>query len=288
MRLDRLTFEGSSPLARGLPKVQFHRHRQVGIIPARAGFTRHGAQRGDHPPDHPRSRGVYTGGSTATAASSGSSPLARGLLLYPIFHTPTRGIIPARAGFTPPCSPSAPEPQDHPRSRGVYAPPGKESTWDAGSSPLARGLRPIPRRRIPAIPDHPRSRGVYEMIVINKRINRGSSPLARGLHSDRVAHPGASRIIPARAGFTSARGTRQSRLRDHPRSRGVYIPAATARAPPTGSSPLARGLREPDARKRFGRRIIPARAGFTSCPWRTSATVSDHPRSRGVYILHSK
>ena len=50
-----------------------------------------------------------------------------------------------------------------------------------------------------------------------------------------------------------------------------------------GSSPLARGLRHSHSRRRFGRRIIPARAGFTSSP-RTSRTGSpDHPRSRGVY-----
>ena len=50
-----------------------------------------------------------------------------------------------------------------------------------------------------------------------------------------------------------------------------------------GSSPLARGLhRHPhgDVRRR---RIIPARAGFTSTVAQAVKDGSDHPRSRGVY-----
>mgnify|MGYP001673488441 CR=1 FL=1 len=50
----------------------------------------------------------------------------------------------------------------------------------------------------------------------------GSSPLARGLPL-LVHTPGlASRIIPARAGFTVSRSPRAVPARDHPRSRGVY------------------------------------------------------------------
>ena len=53
--------------------------------------------------------------------------------------------------------------------------------------------------------------------------------------------------------------------------------------PPTGSSPLARGLR---ARRRISpgtSRIIPARAGFTLPARPPGLGVEDHPRSRGVY-----
>ena len=50
-----------------------------------------------------------------------------------------------------------------------------------------------------------------------------------------------------------------------------------------GSSPLARGLRWCRVDGAHGRRIIPARAGFTS-PTSSSPTLpQDHPRSRGVY-----
>ena len=51
--------EGSSPLARGLPRRRDVEFGGPGIIPARAGFTDHsGAVRG-RGEDHPRSRGVY-------------------------------------------------------------------------------------------------------------------------------------------------------------------------------------------------------------------------------------
>ena len=71
----------------------------------------------------------------------------------------------------------------------------------SGSSPLARGLRVIRRRRVggvgiiparagftPAVggvahssADHPRSRGVYNRARSSGTASAGSSPLARGL-----------------------------------------------------------------------------------------------------------
>ena len=57
------------------------------------------------------------------------------------------GIIPARAGFTAPGPLGAVRSGDHPRSRGVYATLYLAATW--GSSPLARGLRPVWGRDTP-------------------------------------------------------------------------------------------------------------------------------------------
>ena len=94
-------------------------------------------------------------------------------------------------------------------------------------------------------------------------MSSGSSPLARGLPADQAIRVEGERIIPARAGFTTAPAGQLLSPTDHPRSRGVY---------------MARLLR-----KSCAIRIIPARAGFTArlgpsrCPGR------DHPRSRGVY-----
>ena len=55
---------------------------------------------------------------------------------------------------------------------------------------------------------------------------------------------------------------------------------------PHGSSPLARGLHHllPSGSRR--RRIIPARAGFTSRFLSVGGVLWDHPRSRGVYQAH--
>ena len=91
---------GSSPLARGLRRGQAARSGRRGIIPARAGFTRGGRCRGRARRDHPRSRGVYLTAFYAYVGLGGSSPLARGLPFSYSQPILTRGIIPARAGFT--------------------------------------------------------------------------------------------------------------------------------------------------------------------------------------------
>ncbi|ERH20503.1 hypothetical protein HMPREF1979_03287, partial [Actinomyces johnsonii F0542] len=54
------------------------------------------------------------------------------------------GIIPARAGFTIRRASISRISPDHPRSRGVYEFPSILTAWNAGSSPLARGLHPAP------------------------------------------------------------------------------------------------------------------------------------------------
>ena len=111
----------------------------------------------------------------------------------------------------------------------------------------------------------------------------GSSPLARGLRDRAVGGHLCVRIIPARAGFTVSGSPSSSWIRDHPRSRGVYLTRANTMIVFDGSSPLARGLRTSRRRLTRRRRIIPARAGFTSPPQAKDGRTADHPRSRGVY-----
>ena len=214
-------------------------------------------------------------------------------------------IIPARAGFTSHRPRQGRGDQDHPRSRGVYPAGEPPACAPGGSSPLARGLRfeevggggvggIIPARAgftgdspapSPAPTDHPRSRGVYASSCCGTAAASGSSPLARGLPRRTQYCHFCGRIIPARAGFTRSRSALAVTGRDHPRSRGVYAdPPAQCRAPP-GSSPLARGLRYSSTACPRGRRIIPARAGFTPSPPWSSSPAPDHPRSRGVYSV---
>ena len=178
-----------------------------------------------------------------------------------------------------------------------------QPTSPPGSSPLARGLRGIPRiwksasRIIPARAgftpvgggavhgsgDHPRSRGVYKPMSIIPAERGGSSPLARGLQIKNSKRNLGHRIIPARAGFTPRRSATSSRPRDHPRSRGVYSMVRGCPRERAGSSPLARGLRRFRLPGRVFRRIIPARAGFTWVGGVMGERKRDHPRSRGVY-----
>ena len=77
--------------------------------------------------------------------------------------------------------------------------------------------------------------------------------------------------------------TWMSVLPDHPRSRGVYALGFLPARARYGSSPLARGLPCPTLNRRRPRRIIPARAGFTTMVSATRWPRRDHPRSRGVY-----
>ena len=176
-----LSSSGSSPLARGLRCPSRRMTRSTRIIPARAGFTNTAGSIMKWVTDHPRSRGVYASRNARRRISSGSSPLARGLRGNILGAVTQGGIIPARAGFTFPDLSGRPECQDHPRSRGVYRSRGKFRLAFRGSSPLARGLRPLD--------NHVKT--VF-----------GSSPLARGLHIRPVLIPALGRIIPARAGFT--------------------------------------------------------------------------------------
>ena len=113
--------EGSSPLARGLRAYSQWSRGILWIIPARAGFTLRIWLFSLPRRDHPRSRGVYTTGLRRFLLMTGSSPLARGLLIQGKARTREPGIIPARAGFTGIVLTFATSFQDHPRSRGVYA-----------------------------------------------------------------------------------------------------------------------------------------------------------------------
>ena len=221
--MKRRSAGGSSPLARGLRPNHNVTRLTLGIIPARAGFTLSSRPLRTRAWDHPRSRGVYVLLSGRSGSGVGSSPLARGLLLFSLPVWVRIGIIPARAGFTAFEASADGKGTDHPRSRGVYAEQSVVPPCQMGSSPLARGLpdatAATPRTTgiIPARAgftrtsrcegrrrrDHPRSRGVYERLPITLVAEWGSSPLARGLRGPvrRVrAGPG---IIPARAGFTA-------------------------------------------------------------------------------------
>ena len=193
----------------------------------------------------------------------GSSPLARGLLSHQSVGLLTHGIIPARAGFTMMHSTESHPCPDHPRSRGVYVLAAASACALFGSSPLARGLHGAPDQdggRDGIIParagftstrtpgssiswDHPRSRGVYHPVPPGGLPVEGSSPLARGLRRCGPRPSARCRIIPARAGFTIVDKIKPALTRDHPRSRGVYVPGGA-------ESVQSRG-------------IIPARAGFT-------------------------
>ena len=93
------------------------------------------------------------------------------------------------------------------------------------------------------------------------------------------------RIIPARAGNTPSPLPRRGRAADHHRASGEHFPVQSISTPNSGSSPRERGTR-PGRRAVPARiRIIPARAGNTDRPQRTTRTEPDHPRASGEHFL---
>ena len=194
------------------------------------------------------------------------------------------GIIPARAGFTPTMQAENPASADHPRTRGVYIPLPVSQIPKAGSSPHARGLRYPERDSERSVADHPRTRGVYLEMAVDLFAASGSSPHARGLRQRPPTALFRHRIIPARAGFTEVWLRLWLPGTDHPRTRGVYPAFAVVGDGVGGSSPHARGLPQTQAVLEHGRRIIPARAGFTVVVCAPGWVRWDHPRTRGVYF----
>ena len=254
---------GSSPHTRGLLVDDGGDDSGGGIIPAHAGFTPNPSGTWEWPPDHPRTRGVYSSRSSSQRRWAGSSPHTRGLRVGGPLRGAVSGIIPAHAGFTQQFPRRPRGWMDHPRTRGVYACVVGVLRWAVWIIPARAGFTYSERDSERGVADHPRTRGVYGENRDRWYRNCGSSPHARGLPC---------RWCEVR--FQSL---------DHPRTRGVYKKDYPHGFKVKGSSPHARGL--PAARVAVFDRpgIIPARAGFTRCRRCGRSRCSDHPRTRGVY-----
>ena len=132
---------GSSPLARG-PPAQFHgATARYGLIPARAGTTISASFSRRSARAHPRSRGDHRHSIPIERAFAGSSPLARGPLVTPVWNGIKAGLIPARAGTTADYRRGNRRSRAHPRSRGDHVENVIAPVFTWGSSPLARGPR---------------------------------------------------------------------------------------------------------------------------------------------------
>ena len=216
---------GSSPLVRGQLSVEFSTQGRLRIIPARAGPTCSSILYAVTTSDHPRSCGANCPTGRHTLPAAGSSPLVRGQRAVNGALPANFRIIPARAGPTrDPFVFSLPI-RDHPRSCGANAQPVGTYGGDNGSSPLVRGqlvdvfgkvgiFRIIPARAGPthffitdvrAEADHPRSCGANDVFHAGFQHVCGSSPLVRGQRCIPRRFSTRLRIIPARAGPTSAK-----------------------------------------------------------------------------------
>ena len=115
----------------------------------------------------------------------------------------------------------------------------------------------------------------------------GSSPHTRGLRVRNMRTTISMGIIPAHAGFTPFPRGEGGKLRDHPRTRGVYGIRNCRTGTLMGSSPHTRGLLRKLSPDNSVDRIIPAHAGFTSRTFPERFLDEDHPRTRGVYVSRS-
>ena len=231
------------------------------FIPAGAGNTRRGAERGFQWAVHPRWRGEHQAGRLMVELERGSSPLARGTPALSTRCTSAWRFIPAGAGNTLPPGHQPRRTPVHPRWRGEHHHPVTGKQFESGSSPLARGTRQAVNlggrrgRFIPAgagntaskarqgraQPVHPRWRGEHKIKPVFTDTHSGSSPLARGTLFTRPRPKPSSRFIPAGAGNTSPVPSVMAISAVHPRWRGEHAASVALSCCAGGSSPLARG-----------------------------------------------
>ena len=187
-------------------------------------------------------RGEHSSSNAFVTRPMGSSPHARGARDTQVNHRAHPGIIPACAGSTDFSSSRSRAWRDHPRMRGEHFNELYHHRAVLGSSPHARGARPVrpaarwqagiipacagstagSRSRIPSRWDHPRMRGEHHSSMTLRVPLPGSSPHARGALIQMYTRVMATGIIPACAGNTVFAGCGGLRGRDHPRMRGEH------------------------------------------------------------------
>ena len=295
---------GSSPQARGTLRARARRRWKQRFIPAGAGNTSYSTGTSFANAVHPRRRGEHAGPPHNQERANGSSPQARGTRGQAYNTEAARRFIPAGAGNTARCQAHCGPRPVHPRRRGEHLATTSVSSDVTGSSPQARGTRPITsyrpcfQRFIPAgagntrpvlcahdvRPVHPRRRGEHTSYEGESFPRSGSSPQARGTRRCRRPRRHGRRFIPAGAGNT-LRGYCVFQSRSvHPRRRGEhgFYFGLAVRSP--GSSPQARGTPSPMPPPVPLPRFIPAGAGNTTSVPRTCLTSPVHPRRRGEHL----
>ena len=151
-------------------------------------------------------------------------------------------------------------PRVHPRIRGEYIPAhglhGRFTPAYAGNTSFPSS----PERRSGV---HPRIRGEYAESCASWRFAAGSPPHTRGIPEHQHGVCGGDRFTPAYAGNTQIEVDAVRRAEVHPRIRGEYLKAGTARVLTAGSPPHTRGIPFPDLFLSLHGRFTPAYAGNT-------------------------
>ena len=152
-------------------------------------------------------------------------------------------LIPARAGKTAGPRPRRLWPWAHPRACGENNLKEEGTGLWSGSSPRVRGklvmtlICGVPTGLIPAragktdywrpdleqVAAHPRACGENNDGVVRLVMGEGSSPRVRGKPRDVTIRAAQSRLIPARAGKTTANNISARKIGAHPRACGENI-----------------------------------------------------------------
>ncbi len=231
---------GSSPRARGTPRVLRGLRSRCRFIPAGAGNAVVVEEFQARVSVHPRGRGERPWRLTLAWLRGGSSPRARGTLKYRSFRFWLIRFIPAGAGNAPASPRASVRRTVHPRGRGERLRSTGMVDRAGGSSPRARGTPSRPLR---------------------SRAYRGSSPRARGTRLTHFSRALGHRFIPAGAGnaWLTDRDVRPAAV--HPRGRGERAVLGGGFPAGVGSSPRARGTHRTPEIPRPRLRFIPAGAG---------------------------
>ena len=158
--------------------------------------------------------------------------------------------------------------------------PAVHPRWRGEHGELCHALNDS-RRFIPA------GAGNTGAVAMLSRLSSGSSPLARGTRWLRRLRRMRWRFIPAGAGNTAISSASITSLAVHPRWRGEHAGVPDEFCKPGGSSPLARGTQQINARRLHEERFIPAGAGNTRRAGRVRAALSgSSPLARGTLVQH--
>ena len=128
---------------------------------------------------------------------------------------------------------------------------------------------------------HPRACGENPRSPARSESGRGSSPRVRGKRAPPCPHRGRRRLIPARAGKTSAPFVGPDPRPAHPRACGENRPTMRLRITQVGSSPRVRGKHAYIGKIKGFTGLIPARAGKTWPQQEGRGVVPAHPRACG-------
>ena len=295
---------GSSPRGRGTLVTAVVRTDPCRFIPAWAGNT--GPARGSQQEAavHPRVGGEHCCNPASRTDRIGSSPRGRGTRVRISGLGMARRFIPAWAGNTLAVRVLARQGTVHPRVGGEHVVLNIACRQRYGSSPRGRGTRDMEgrltgrRRFIPAwagnteprlttltlVTVHPRVGGEHQTEEAPEDTEFGSSPRGRGTLGWGSQQHSNIRFIPAWAGNTGQRRTRQEQTTVHPRVGGEHPSRSRRSRQTTGSSPRGRGTRGLLTDMQAVLRFIPAWAGNTGQQLNRSMIITVHPRVGGEHF----